>query len=74
MIVRQAPPGRRSNVASGTVKPLGPHHFTSCSASVSARNTRSRGASKRRDSLSASASSGIGSTTAIVGLPPGNLI
>lgn len=65
MVVRQAPPGRTSSANSGTVKPLGPHHFASCSALVSARNTRSRGASKRREILSASVSSDLALTVAI---------
>src|SRR5256885_1639370 len=42
------PPGRRSIAADSMVKPFGPHHRISCSRSVQALKTRSRGASNAR--------------------------
>src|SRR6516165_602381 len=48
MWIRIAPPTRASISHTGLVKPLGPHHRASRSASVHARNTVARGASNTR--------------------------
>src|SRR6202790_1004115 len=48
MQLRKAPPGRRSNLHDGRVKPRGPYQWTRCSGSVQALKTRLRGASKMR--------------------------
>src|ERR1700722_11244550 len=44
-----APPGRTSALASGVVKPSGPHQAARCRASVNAAKTSSRGALRVRD-------------------------
>src|ERR1700686_10325 len=48
MQLRQEPPGRRSNLHDGRVKPRGPYQWSRCSGSVQALKTRLRGASKVR--------------------------
>src|SRR6516162_1996163 len=48
MWIRIAPPTRAAISHTGLVKPLGPHHRASRSASVHARNTVARGASNTR--------------------------
>src|SRR5712675_3090757 len=48
MVCRQRPPGRTSISWIVVVKPLGPHHCTTCLGSAHASQTSSRGASKTR--------------------------
>jgi len=43
------PPGRRSMLHTGEVKPLGPHQCFMCSGSVQTWKTSSRGAAKVRE-------------------------
>src|SRR5688572_28335639 len=48
MQLRQEPPGRTSPVTECATKPVGPSQRDSCSGSVQARNTTSRGAANTR--------------------------
>src|SRR4051812_1651212 len=52
MHTSDVPPSRKSILALGDVKPVGPHHFIICSASLHACQTCSTGASKTRVTVS----------------------